>query len=80
MGAVTICGDFGAQEESVTVSIVSPSICHEAMGPDAMILVFCFKCILLQQIYFYKGMGFEEKKHGAERYGIENKCRCKLFC
>ena len=22
------------------VSIVSPSICHEVMGPDAMILVF----------------------------------------
>ena len=26
--------------KSVTVSIVSPSICHELMGPDAMILVF----------------------------------------
>ena len=26
--------------KSVTVSIVSPSICHEAMGPDAMIFVF----------------------------------------
>ena len=25
---------------SLTVSIVSPSICHEVMGPDAMILVF----------------------------------------
>ena len=25
---------------STTVSIVSPSICHEVMGPDAMILVF----------------------------------------
>ena len=24
----------------VTVSIVSPPICHEVMGPDAMILVF----------------------------------------
>ena len=24
----------------VTVSIVSPSICHEVMGPDAMILVY----------------------------------------
>ena len=24
----------------VTVSIVSPSICHEVMGPDATILVF----------------------------------------
>ena len=26
--------------QSVTVSIVSPSICHEVMGPDVMILVF----------------------------------------
>ena len=26
--------------KSVSVSIVSPSICHEVMGPDAMILVF----------------------------------------
>ena len=40
MAAVSICSDFGAQENKVTVSIVSPSICHEVMGPDAMILVF----------------------------------------
>jgi len=27
--------------KSFTVSTVSPSICHEVMGPDAMILVYC---------------------------------------
>ena len=27
-------------KKSVTASIVSPSICHEVMGPDAMILFF----------------------------------------
>ena len=26
--------------KSVMVSIVSPSVCHEVMGPDAMMLVF----------------------------------------
>ena len=26
--------------KSVTVSSVSPSVCHEVMGPDAMIFVF----------------------------------------
>ena len=26
--------------KSLTVTIVSPSICHEVMGPDAMNLVF----------------------------------------
>ena len=28
------------KRKSVTVSIVSPSICHEVMGPDAVIFVF----------------------------------------
>ena len=31
--------------KSVTVSIVSPSICHEVIGPDAMILVFQYLII-----------------------------------
>ena len=39
--AVTICSDLEPKKiKSVTVSIVSPSICHEVMGLDAMILVF----------------------------------------
>ena len=28
------------KRKSVTISIVSPSLCHEVMGPDAMNLVF----------------------------------------
>ena len=42
MAAVTICSDFGAQEnkKSVTVFIVSPSICHEVMGLVAIDLSF----------------------------------------
>ena len=41
MAAVTICSDFGDRQiKSVTVSIVSPSICHEVMGLEPMILVF----------------------------------------
>ena len=32
--------DFGAPQNKVSISVVSPSICHEVMGPDAMILVF----------------------------------------
>ena len=31
---------WGSKIKSVTASIVSPSICHEVMGLDAMILVF----------------------------------------
>ena len=42
MAAIIICSDFGAQKiKSYTVSTVSPSISHEVMGPDAMILIFC---------------------------------------
>ena len=38
MVAVTIL-QMKKEIKSVTVSIVSPSVCHEVMGPDAMILV-----------------------------------------
>ena len=40
MAAVTTCSDLGAQENKISVSIVSPSVCHEVMGMDAMILSF----------------------------------------
>ena len=41
MAAVTICSDLEPKKmKSLTVSIVSTSICHEVMGLDAMILVF----------------------------------------
>ena len=41
MAAVTIYIDFGAPKiKSLIVSVISPSICREPMGPDAMILVF----------------------------------------
>ena len=38
MAAITICSYFGAQK--IKSATVSPTICHEVMGPDAMILVF----------------------------------------
>ena len=41
MAAVTIHSDFGAHENKICHSFhVFPYICHEVMGPDAMILVF----------------------------------------
>ena len=41
LAVVTICSSFEPKRiKSVTVSIVSPSICHEVMVPDAMIFVF----------------------------------------
>ena len=43
--------------KSVTVSIVSPSICHEVMGPDAMILVFWMLSFkpALSLFHFHRG-------------------------
>ena len=38
MAVVTICSDFGAPK--IKTATVSPSIRHEVMGPEAMILVF----------------------------------------
>ena len=41
MAVVTICSDFGAQENKVCHCFhCFPSICHEVMGLDAMILIF----------------------------------------
>ena len=41
VAAVTTCSDFGAQENEIRHCFhFSPSICHEVMGPDAMIFVF----------------------------------------
>ena len=41
MAAVTICSDFGAQENKICHYLhFSPSICHEVMGLDAIILSF----------------------------------------
>ena len=40
MAAVTIHGDFGAQEKKSNCFYIFPFICHEVMEPDAMILVF----------------------------------------
>ena len=37
MAAVTVHKDFGAQENKVVVSTVSPSICHEVMGLDVIV-------------------------------------------
>ena len=39
MAAVTICSDFGAQENSLSLFPLFPHL-YEGMGPDAMILVF----------------------------------------
>ena len=41
VASVTICSDFGAQENKVCHCFhCFPTIWHEVMGPDAMILVF----------------------------------------
>ena len=61
MAAITIYSDLGAPKiKSATVSTVSPSICHEVMGLDVMILVFwmlSFKPIFsLSSFTFIKGL------------------------
>ena len=50
MAAITICSDLGAQKiKSATVPSVSPSIFHEVMGPDVVILVYIK---VINNIYF----------------------------
>ena len=41
MSAITICSDFGPQENSLSLfPFVSPSIFHEVMGLESMTLIF----------------------------------------
>ena len=73
--------------KSLTVSIVSPSICHEVMGPDAMILVFwilsCKPAFSLFSFTFIKrvftssllsAMGFPYSSVGKESACIAGDC------
>jgi len=57
--------------KSLTVSIVSPSIFHEVMGPDAMILVFWTKAVYCHPAYltYMQSTSWETlawKKHKLE--------------
>ena len=41
MAGVTVCSDFGAQENKICHCLCfSPSVCIDVMGLDVMILVF----------------------------------------
>ena len=52
MVALTICCDFEAQENKILHCFhFPPSICHEMMEPDAMILVF--ECWVLSQLFHF---------------------------
>ena len=56
--------------KSVTVSTVSPSICHEVMGPDAMILVFwmlSYKPVFLLSSFTLSKRLFTSSSHPAIR-------------
>ena len=44
--------------KSLTVSIVSPSICHEGMGPDAMTLVFWMLTCKPSDVYQFSSFQF----------------------
>ena len=60
MAAVTNCSDFGALKiRCATVSIVSPSICHEVMRPDAMISLF--ECWFLSQVFLSSSYIFTKR-------------------
>ena len=55
MVAVTGCSGFRAQGyKLVTLSIFSSSICHEVMGPDAMILVELYVKVICSFAYFFR--------------------------
>ena len=79
MAAVTIHSDFRAQEtKSLTTSAFSPSICHEVMEPDAMILVsfFFFFLIFSFKPAFHSPPSPQSMAESKE----ETRVTCFTFC
>ena len=71
MTAVTICSDFGAKKiKSVTVSSASPSICHEVMGPDDMILVFRMLTNFFTILFHFHQEAFSSSSPSAIRVRV----------
>ena len=54
--------------KSATVSIVSPSICHEVMGQDAMILVFWM--LNFKSTFFYSSLSPSSRGKQSNQQGI----------
>ena len=46
MAVVTVCGNFGAQEKKKLSLFLPFPLCHEVMGPDAMILQYKIEKLL----------------------------------
>ena len=68
--------------KSLTVSIVSPSICHEVMGPDAMILVFwmlSFKPIFFTLPFHFHQRLFSSSSLSAIRMVLSAHLRLLIF-
>ena len=83
MAVLTICSDFGDQKNKIClVSIVSPFICHEVMGSDAMILVFymlSFKpTVSFSSFTFIKRL-FSSSSHSARRVVSSAYLRLLIF-
>ena len=73
MAAVTICSDFGAPKlKFLTVSNISPSICHEVMGPDNPDSILKIRDITLStKVHLVKAMVFQVVMYGCESWTIK---------
>ena len=70
MVAVTICSDFGTPKiKSVTISIVSPSICHEVISRDIT---------LPTKVRLVKAMVFPMLMYGCESWTVKKAERRRI--
>ena len=83
MAEITICSDLEPPKiKSDTVYTISPSICHEVMGPDVIIVVFLmlsFKpTFSLSSFTFIKRL-FSYSSHSALRIVLSAYLRLLIF-
>ena len=83
MAVVNVCRDFEAQEKKICpASTFSPSIFHEVMGLDAMILVFLmlsFKPALSHSTFIFIQRLFSSSSLSAIRMATSAHLRLSIF-
>ena len=78
MAAVTICSNFGAQENKVSHCFhCFPSICHEVMGLDAIILVFWM--LSFMPVFSFSSFTFIKKLFSSSSLSAIKGCYLRIW-
>ena len=78
MAAVTICSDFRAPQNKLSLSITSPSISHEVMEPDAVVLIFWMFISVVRVLFAKEGQDWFKDPDVLISCVCRNKCHISV--